>query len=416
MIPSNQTIGHCISQEWNPQALCLQCCEWKRARHRGWWLVIILLSPEASTVLQKRLPWAWTVKGKLENPANQATQLCCMSFAFSEGICLVIGFPLWKCYVPLLASRWTKVARKQHQLSTNHLLLRIFTLLTFPYTVNIWYQLGPFDRAFSAQLELSWLITLANGAPASARMCSRLPGREGSSGSLRRKSMKPGGKEFGVCQVIEDKLFWWNSSRSEMYNPGVKTVKQSRFSGECDKLKWSSVLSKEVGKQSSELRMKLIQCRVVWKFTAHNHCTCESILHAGWCGSFLQRVVVMCAWFYAFVASLVARSQNNGCINVAWRLSWAGSRSTKPCVFPCKAAAGDERYLLCASGADLVRPRLGVVRTVTAASMCVCPFLHIAVAYVLEFFRTKRIVMAAWMLHRLYFKRKPEHETVCFSV
>ena len=31
---------------------------------------------------------------------------------------------------------------------------------------------------------------------------------------------------------------------------------------------------------------------------------------------------------------------------------WGGSRSTKPCVFPCKvAAAGDERYLVCAAGA-----------------------------------------------------------------
>ena len=33
-------------------------------------------------------------------------------------------------------------------------------------------------------------------------------------------------------------------------------------------------------------------------------------------------------------------------------MSWGGSRSTKPCVFPCKvAAAGDERYLVCAAGA-----------------------------------------------------------------
>ena len=29
---------------------------------------------------------------------------------------------------------------------------------------------------------------------------------------------------------------------------------------------------------------------------------------------------------------------------------WGGSRSTKPCVFPCKvASAGDERYLVCAA-------------------------------------------------------------------
>ena len=39
-------------------------------------------------------------------------------------------------------------------------------------------------------------------------------------------------------------------------------------------------------------------------------------------------------------------------MNVAWALCWGGSRSTKPCVFPCKAAAaGDERYLVCAAGA-----------------------------------------------------------------
>ena len=42
----------------------------------------------------------------------------------------------------------------------------------------------------------------------------------------------------------------------------------------------------------------------------------------------------------------------DGCMNVACRVLWGGSRSTKPCVFPCKvAAAGDERYLVCAAGA-----------------------------------------------------------------
>ena len=36
-------------------------------------------------------------------------------------------------------------------------------------------------------------------------------------------------------------------------------------------------------------------------------------------------------------------------------LFWGGSRSTKPCVFPCKvAAAGDERYLVCAAVAAAV--------------------------------------------------------------
>ena len=37
-------------------------------------------------------------------------------------------------------------------------------------------------------------------------------------------------------------------------------------------------------------------------------------------------------------------------MNVAWALFWGGSQSTKPCDFPCNvAAAGDERYLVCAA-------------------------------------------------------------------
>ena len=42
-------------------------------------------------------------------------------------------------------------------------------------------------------------------------------------------------------------------------------------------------------------------------------------------------------------------------MNVVWASLWGGSQSTKPCVFPCKvAAAGDERYLVCAAGAAAV--------------------------------------------------------------
>ena len=37
----------------------------------------------------------------------------------------------------------------------------------------------------------------------------------------------------------------------------------------------------------------------------------------------------------------------NGCMAVAWDMVWGGSRSTKPCIFPCEmAAAGDEGYLV----------------------------------------------------------------------
>ena len=41
--------------------------------------------------------------------------------------------------------------------------------------------------------------------------------------------------------------------------------------------------------------------------------------------------------------------------DVVRALFWGGSRSTKPCVFLCKVAAGDdERYLVCAAGAAAV--------------------------------------------------------------
>ena len=91
------------------------------------------------------------------------------------------------------------------------------------------------------------------------------------------------------------------------------------------------------------------------------------------------------------------------------------SRGRKPCVFPCKVvAAGDERYLVSAAGAGWVRPRLGVVRTVMAASMCFVYSCTLQLHGVLESLLAKRIVMAAWMLHGLRFGRKPGQETLCF--
>ena len=54
-------------------------------------------------------------------------------------------------------------------------------------------------------------------------------------------------------------------------------------------------------------------------------------------------------------------------MTVAWGLFWAGGRSTKPCVSPCKVAAGgDEGYLVVAAaivpGAN--RFSLGVLQRV----------------------------------------------------
>ena len=84
-------------------------------------------------------------------------------------------------------------------------------------------------------------------------------------------------------------------------------------------------------------------------------------------------------------------------MNVAWAFFWGGSRSTKPCVFPCKvASAGDERYLLCAAcGCDRFgrnRFSLGVLQHVGANRIAMAAWICVGGA-------AKRGVMAAWLLH-----------------
>ena len=65
-------------------------------------------------------------------------------------------------------------------------------------------------------------------------------------------------------------------------------------------------------------------------------------------------------------------------MNVAWGLCWGGSQGTKPCIFPCKvAAAGDERYLLCAAVAA------AVVSSANVFLLCVLQRVVVPVSVVL---------------------------------
>ena len=209
----------------------------------------------------------------------------------------------------------------------------------------------------------------------------------------------------------------------------------------------------------------LVFFRVKWLQPAMKGTSCVRRVRLGSFGSFYVfcnlMVVPVCvvpcvSW------SCGCRSHWNGCMNVACRVLWGGSRSTKPCVFPCKvAAAGDERYIVCAAGAA------GVVWFL----LCVCAawMLHAvccgeeAGARDLAFFRVKWLqpamkgtscvrrvrlgsfgsfyvfcnngcscvrssmhflklwlqIALAW-LHECCMPcvvgRKPEHETLCFSV
>ena len=98
-------------------------------------------------------------------------------------------------------------------------------------------------------------------------------------------------------------------------------------------------------------------------------------------------------------------------MNVAWFMFWGGSRSTKPCVFPCKVAAGDdERYLVCATGAAAGRSGrdwflLCVLQQVVVPVVSFYAFPEAVVA--------DRIVMAACMLHGLCFGEEAGARQLC---
>ena len=103
-------------------------------------------------------------------------------------------------------------------------------------------------------------------------------------------------------------------------------------------------------------------------------------------------------------------------MNVACSVLWGGSRSTKPCIFPCKvAAAGDERYLVCAAGAA------GVVPDAIGSSSVFCNKWLFLCAWrsSIRFLKLWLQIALEW-LHECCMLcvvgRKPEQETLCFSV
>ena len=99
-------------------------------------------------------------------------------------------------------------------------------------------------------------------------------------------------------------------------------------------------------------------------------------------------------------------------MNVAWAMLWGGSRSTKPCVFPCKVAGGDdERYLVCATVAAAVVP------DAIGSSYGFCKNLCSCVRSSMRFLQLWLQIALEW-LHECCMDyvvgRKPEHETLFF--
>ena len=88
-------------------------------------------------------------------------------------------------------------------------------------------------------------------------------------------------------------------------------------------------------------------------------------------GGFKLLWVCLCVRSYRVFWNLWLQIPLEWLHDVAWVMFWGGSRSTKPCVFPCKVAAGDdERYLVCATGAAAVGVSFFFGRSVTVASSC----------------------------------------------
>ena len=96
------------------------------------------------------------------------------------------------------------------------------------------------------------------------------------------------------------------------------------------------------------------------------------------------------------------------------RLSCGEEAGARNLVFPCKVAAGDDaRYLVCAAGAAGVVSCANWFLLCSATSGCVClrssmRFLNLWLRIALEWLRQGCMGYLVG--------RKPEHETLCFSV
>ena len=101
-------------------------------------------------------------------------------------------------------------------------------------------------------------------------------------------------------------------------------------------------------------------------------------------------------------------------MNVARALFWGGSRSTKPCVFPCKvAAAGDERYLVCAAVAAAVGLPF-FCRIVTVASSCFGCACACVVIGCFGICGCRSHCNGCMMLHGLCFREEAEARNLAF--
>ena len=217
--------------------------------------------------------------------------------------------------------------------------------------------------------------------------------REVVSWEVMMKGRGDEGKWWGR-EVVEkgsgDEGKWWRREvvKKGSGDEGKWWNREVMMKGSGDEGKWW--VGEEAGARN------LVFFRVKWLQPAMKGTSCVRRVRLGSFGfpsmCFATIVVPVCV-VLCVSWSCGRRSHWNGCMNVACRVLWGGSRSTKPCVFPCKvAAAGDERYLVCAAGvAGVVWFLLCVLQQWLFLCAEFYAFLQAVVA--------DPIGIAAWMLH-----------------
>ena len=118
-------------------------------------------------------------------------------------------------------------------------------------------------------------------------------------------------------------------------------------------------------------RVNRLQLQPAMKGTSSVRCGCGRfvVFFLPQCNGGLKLLWVwLCVCIYRVFWNLWLQIPLEWLHDVAWAMFWGGSRSTKPCVFPCKVAAGDdERYLVCATVAAAVGLSFFFCRSVTVA-------------------------------------------------
>ena len=157
-----------------------------------------------------------------------------------------------------------------------------------------------------------------------------------------------------------------------------------------------------------------IDCNEWWRDTLHHSTRLQWRV-----ARYLHAMTIHSNW--------LQRKENNACIDVAWGLYWGRSRSTKPCVLPCKVAAACNEIprVCCGCGWGRSGRKFG-------SSPVFCNgwfvWLQILVKWLHDchVLRTESRVSQVMLLNALSWLHgccmglvlgtKPEHETLCFAV